>query len=211
MVERHPVKFSGLMQFLINMRNSWLHRTGGVDRDLAAFESSILLTTKYRAGFSATHHTLHVGLVTLVCTIEESAMALTKVLLDHVRKQICTSMILDGSIYFDDDFAETINKLLNLCDVQMHYADIIAYVSKKFCVCYASYVDDTQRAGMAAAKEAARLEAMRQLAEKKTAKESAKKEKEADVRAKLEAEEKRVAAEKKAEREAKAAEQRRLS
>jgi hypothetical protein len=52
---------------------------------------------------------------------------------------------------------------------------------------------------------------MRQLAEKKTAKESAKKEKEAVVRAKLEAEEKRVAAEKKAEREAKAAEQRRLS
>ena len=73
--------------------------------------------------------------------------------------------------------------MLNLCDVQMHYADIIAYVSHKFCVCYAQCVVDTQRAGMAAEKEAARLKAMRQLAEKKTAKESAKKEKEAAVHA----------------------------
>ena len=35
--------------------------------------------------------------------LEENAMALTKVLLDHVRKQICTSVILDGPIYFNDN------------------------------------------------------------------------------------------------------------
>ena len=34
--------------------------------------------------------------------IEKNAMALTKVLLDHVRKQICTSVILDGHVYFND-------------------------------------------------------------------------------------------------------------
>ena len=37
-----------------------------------------------------------------VVSIEEGAAALTKVLLDHVRKQICTSVILDGHVYFND-------------------------------------------------------------------------------------------------------------
>jgi hypothetical protein len=95
--------------------------------------------------------------------------------------------------------------------MQMHYADIIAYVSQKLCVCYAQYVDDTQRAGMAAAKEAAWLEAMRQLAEKKTTKESAKKEKEAAVRAKLEAKVERDATDEKAKQDEQAAEQWHLS
>ena len=64
-----PVESSSLMRFLIHMRNSWLHWSGDVDRDVARFDSSIVPTTKYRAGFSATHHTLHVGLLTLVCTM----------------------------------------------------------------------------------------------------------------------------------------------
>ena len=41
-----PVKSSGLMRFLIRRRNSWLHRPGDVDRDVARFDSFILPTQR---------------------------------------------------------------------------------------------------------------------------------------------------------------------
>ena len=111
-----------------------------------------------------------------------------------------------------DAYAETINKLLNLCDVQGIYAAIISYVSHKFCVCYAGYVADAQGVGMVVEKEAARLETMRQVRLKKEAAEKAtEKVKVAALIAEVEAQAEQDAADEKAKNGARDAENLRRS
>ena len=65
-------------------------------------------------------------------SIEDSGRLLTEILMRHIQAQLSKSMVMDGHLLFDRNFAHDMQNMLDLTDPRKPSSNIVAYLSYQF-------------------------------------------------------------------------------